>query len=176
MDNKLHLDWRAPILPLKSILGIPFGTPMEELIHILVENSMGEGELDEVCFANSPRLRIEKSERSLTFRARAIKKVYDYQDVVMKLGFTDGLFSFCRIDDCGDYSYQGKILDHVALGDQIKQLLPYCQTAEYDDVEEWFHFTGTLDGIRVGGNACSLDDDPEQRIWVICASAHPSGG
>jgi hypothetical protein len=170
---RMRLDWAAPILPGHSIAGIPFGMPLEQLLSALKANSTDGGGPPVLRFANSPLLRFEQEGESLRLRAIEIPKNYDWQDVVMRLGFKDGMLSFARVDRVhwDGYSYNGKLFDDIGLGGQVRSLCRHLEPCLYDDAEEWFYFGRSSDGVRVAGSACSLEQDPEQVIGTICVAS-----
>lgn len=174
MQRQLVLDWSAPIVPGVSIAGIPFGTPIDALVSALQAHSVSPEDPYVVRFANSPVLRFEADNSGFCVRAAEIKKNYDWQDVVMGLDFTNGLFTFARVDSVGwdGFSYKGKLFGSVGLGDPANLLLSHYQRVIYDDAEEWLYCSGGPLSIRVAGTSCPLESDPKQPVSIICVASH----
>lgn len=181
------MAWDAPIVPSKSLAGIPLGIEFSLLERVLNGYSLGG---QRYAFPGSPVLEMESSfdqggdggfaflveNRDLTnwklffdspdhagADPRALYVIFkNWRVVAIKV------WMFEKYKDGGRpvSSYKGRLPGGFKLGDKIASLLSFS-SLEFDGTEESFFTDEDYGVVEVGGSGVSLETNPDQVIMSI---------
>ncbi|SEN45668.1 hypothetical protein [Pseudomonas sp. NFACC39-1] len=181
--------WTAPVMPSRSLAGIPLGVSVsdfEEVLNKYALNDMG----GIYGFVNSPTLRMERSidskgdggygfhvvDLELTnwrlyydspdhagVETRALHVLTrDWKVYAVKVWMYE-----CLADGAKPVnSYQGTLPEGIGLGSFVRELLPYTDL-EFDSAEEWFYTSEEYGGLEVTGYCSDLNDKSDQIITAL---------
>ena len=167
----MKLDWAAPIVPGRSMMGLNLGMTFLEVERMLFDNNLPD-QAGYIQFENSPVLKVDSTEKGMiVLRAKDVRVVnYSWQDDVSRLIFEDDQLSDIVISALlGEESmqYKGLIFNKAGLGSLVSDLFTYGSWG-YDSGEELFYPLNEPEGILIGGSsACDLSEDPQQIISFI---------
>ncbi|GLR12977.1 hypothetical protein GCM10007907_17670 [Chitinimonas prasina] len=168
---KLNLDWAAPVVPGRTMMGLGLGMGENEVWSLLEEGRVGSKDGDgkfQVKFTNSPLLLVEPAIGGAVLRDVNSNNPNTHEfDEVFSMGFKDGLLmhlvasltygaSLCH--------YKGKMWNDIELGSPVALILKYCEV-EFDSGDELFYpVNAEFFGFSIGGASSSLEEDPSQTV------------
>jgi len=191
-EKNLSIAWDAPIIPSRSLAGIPLHIRVEEF-QLNLEKYLVNREKSWYQFEKSPLVYLEKyldtngnggygfsvvdidlTNWNLYFdnplhvgiqRKALTVLIRDFSVHAIKVWQFESLSS----NDMPMHSYQGKLSEGIGLGDYVKDLLPYT-ALEFDSAEEWFFADSSYGGLEVTGLGTDIDlnDEPDQKISALC--------
>ncbi|MFZ6876253.1 hypothetical protein ACO0LF_29670 [Undibacterium sp. Di27W] len=172
--SKFELDWAAPIIPGKSMLGLYLGMTYVDVLDILrsyevVDDKNGSCFL--IKIKNAPTLLVDQVNDGIILRD-AFSKMSNSTtfDKLFVIGFRDGVLTHLMTSliygASLDY-YNGVIWGEIGFGSRIADIGKFCEI-EFDPGDELFYSVDkNFSGFSIGGSSSSLDEDPEQRVSYI---------
>ena len=167
----MKLDWAAPIVSGRSMMGLNIGMTFLEVERMLFDRNLPD-QSGYIQFKNSPVLKVDLTNKgAIVLRAKDVAIVnYSWHDEVSILCFEDDRLSTIMVSTLlGDESmqYKGLIFNKAGLGSLVSDLFTYGSWG-YDSAEEFFYPVNEPEGILIGGSsACDLPEDPQQIITFI---------
>ncbi|QQJ96017.1 hypothetical protein JG536_10275 [Burkholderia ambifaria] len=163
-----RIDWEAPIEPGEAMLGLRLGLSIDAVRTLIGCDS-------ETCqqvtqFRNSPRLLVDCLPGVVLFHAADMEDVEcDWQNVLARLVFQQGVLKNIIVESiagAAGFSYKGRILNKVGLGEKVARLLEFG-SIKFDDAEEVF-YSDNLRGMEVAGDdSCDLSVNKNQIVTYI---------
>lgn len=186
-DSTFKISWSAPIIPCKSLAGIPLHTSAD-----LVESSLAEYIIDKqnnlYQFDNSPIFRLTKNE--IDTEGDGGYKFFLLDDHIIDISnkalpalsiaiknrkvFVIKVYNFSFPGDLAeDFIYKGALPGGLTLGSKVSDFLPLTDL-EFDDGLGWFYTDSHYGQVEIGGWSASLEDQPDQIITSICILPAPA--
>ncbi|WP_038819783.1 hypothetical protein [Pseudomonas savastanoi] len=180
-NSNFEISWNAPIVPCKSLAGIPLHINAE-----LVECSLAKYVIDRnkhlYQFENSPILQSKKFE--LDSSGDGGYEFFLFDECVVDLNnralpalsiviknkkvFVIKVYNFSFPGDSAEeFIYKGKLPGGLALGSKISELIPFTYL-DFDEELEWFYTDRNYGEVEIGGWGVPLEEQPEQIINSIC--------
>lgn len=179
--NDYKISWDAPIIPCRSLAGIPLNACAGALEKIL--SSYLINTTDKLYrFKNGPTLRLhlysmdDNGDGGYQFRLSDEGIIHKNLkgtpalsiEVRNKKVFTLTAYNFSFPNDpASDFIYKGSLPGGVKLGSPVSDLLPLTQL-EFDEGEEWFYTDRLYGEVEITGWCVPLEDKPNQIITAIC--------
>ncbi|MDK2126887.1 hypothetical protein [Parachitinimonas caeni] len=168
------LDWAAPIVPGKAMMGLHLGMGQDEVWSLLEQNKVSGKDINEqfqVEFTNSPLLLVEVVNGGFLLRDVNSRNPNTSEfDEVFAIGFEDRLLTHLVASltyGAKLCSYKGKVWGDIGLGSPVVSILKHCQI-EFDSGDELFYPVGkNYSGFSIGGTSSPLEDDPDQVVTYI---------
>lgn len=181
VPSDFFISWAAPIIPSKSIAGIPINADMTLLDAVLAKYLINEEKLL-YKFDQSPILRLSKNivnesgsgsysftpvdEENINKLLQGIPALFIMIEEYKVFGIKICHFSF-QGDPAEGMVYQGKLPGEIGLGSLLKDILPLA-SLEYDDEDEWYYTDEGNGNLEITGWGVPLEDRPEQIITALC--------
>lgn len=189
------ISWTAPIIPNKSLAGIPLGLE-KDAFDQKIQEYISLDNKKHYKFDQSPELElsiIELGNQDFDY----LFKISDLDLINWKIFFNnkdsvgidsralcvavrEGKVSFIKVWQFylhkeGDeiyHSYSGKLPGNIGLGSHVKDLLQFT-TLDFNSSEEWFVLGEKYEGVEVTGLGIDLDleEDLDQLISAICVNS-----
>ncbi len=166
------LDWAAPVVPGQSMMGLSLGLSYAEVLAALYAHRVDDVASTCIRFANSPLLIVDAPDHDgIILRGSDVRVVnYPWQNVLATLAFRDQCLTNILMRNCLQHEelhYLGRLHGDVGMGSRVADLLKYG-VFEYDEAEEWFYpVSGPIGLLVAGGEACSLEEAPDQTICTL---------
>ncbi|UZE24279.1 hypothetical protein LOY67_02335 [Pseudomonas sp. B21-056] len=184
-----EISWLAPIVPAKSLAGIPLAISVVEFEKVL-DRYLVDKDKALYRFRDSPVLSMVKGidsngdggygfsvfDRELTnwrlfFNTpehagadpRALYVIVRSWEVYAVKAW---MFEKYREGGSPVNSYKGKLDCDIGLGDALGDLLAHAKL-EFDAEEEWYVASGDYSGLEVSGYGVSLEDNPSQVVMAL---------
>lgn len=188
-DVDFTISWQAPILPAKSLAGIPLMTSVAEFEMVLGRYVVDKDKML-YQFDGSPVLSMAKGidsngdggfgfavhDRELTnwrlffntpehagANPRALYIIVRSWKV-----YAVKVWLFEKYKEGGRpvNSYRGKLACNIGLGDALIDLVFHVDL-EFDSEEEWYVAKGSNCGLEISGYGVSLEDNPDQVVTAL---------
>jgi hypothetical protein len=188
-DVGFKISWRAPVVPAKSLAGIPLAISVAEFEKVLGFYLVDENKAI-YQFEDSPVLSMAKGIDSDGNGGYGFS-VFDRDLTNWRLFFNTpehagadprALYVIVRswkiyavkawlFEKYGEgggpvNSYKGKLACGIGLGDVLSDLLAYSNL-EFDAEEEWYVASDGYSGLEVSGYGVSLEESPRQVIMAL---------
>lgn len=179
--SDLIISWVSPILPGRSLVGIPLGLAEAELERGLARYSIDEEGLL-YQFHESPVLKLSRYFDDVEGRSGYVFDLFQSDIISLNKAGTPALsvtlkdgnvfaikvydFSFPG-ESASFFVYKGLLPSGVGLGGKISELLPFT-VLEFDRGNEWFITDEGFGLVEVSGWGVPLDERIDQIVTAIC--------
>lgn len=175
------ISWEAPIIPCKSLAGIPVHASAKLLKSVLARYVVDEEGLL-YQFEDSPILKVEIYEPDSDGDSGYAFSLSDDTVInrllkgkpALSISLRNDKVTFIKIytfsfsgDEAENYIYKGTLPGNIGLGSLVSELLPYTRL-ELDETEEFFYTDAKYGEVEVTGLGVPLEDEPDQHITAVC--------
>lgn len=180
-SNDFSISWMAPIVPSKSLAGIPLDVNAEVLERVLLKYLVDPASLL-YKFESAPDLRLrtygldEHGNGGYSFSLfddaiiNNVLKGTPALSIVVREGrvYAVKVYDFSFSGELAqEFVYKGVLPAGIGLGGLVSDLLPFTPL-EFDESEEWFYASQNYNGLEITGWGVSLEERPDQIITAVC--------
>ncbi|MCJ2370342.1 hypothetical protein [Pseudomonas sp. RGM 3321] len=181
INEDFKISWKAPIIPCKSLAGIPMHASAKLLKSVLARYVVDEEGLL-YQFGDSPILKVEIYEPDSNGDSGYAFSLSDDTVInrllkgkpALSISLRSDRVTFIKIynfsfsgDTAQNHIYKGTLPRGIGLGSLVSELLPYTRL-ELDETEEFFYTDDNYGAVEITGLGVPLEDIPDQHITAIC--------
>lgn len=188
-DDNINISWKSPIIPSKSLAGIPIGIENGLFQHVL-EQYLVDSENKIYEFNYSPALILDEyilddngngyyhfvlNDPKLTGRGNPTQLRDSFYSRVLNIGVVNNHIAAIKTwafevlvkdDQKSIHSYMGKTKEGLGLYSPLIDFLNYSELV-FDEGESFFYTDGAYGNLEITGYGQTLEDYPDQVVMAI---------